>query len=152
MEWMDKRDRSHNDVEELENIKLSPKHSLVEVNSMNRVVHFDILADEPEKLIDFYGKVFGWTFTKWEGPMDYWMISTGEGEGIDGGLTRKSPQSNNANTIGIEDLDATIEKVEENGGTIITPKMAIPGVGWFALFKDTEDNMFGLMQEDPEAS
>jgi predicted enzyme related to lactoylglutathione lyase len=119
---------------------------------MNRVVHFDILADEPEKLIDFYGKVFGWTFTKWEGPMDYWMISTGEGEGIDGGLSRKSPQSNNANTIGIEDLDATIEKVQESGGTIIAPKMAIPGVGWFALFKDTEDNMFGLMQEDPEAS
>jgi predicted enzyme related to lactoylglutathione lyase len=118
---------------------------------MNRVVHFDILAEKPEQLVDFYGKVFGWTFSKWDGPMDYWMIMTGEGDGIDGGLARKNPQASSANTISIEDLDATLEKVQEYGGTIINPKMAIPGVGWFALFKDVEDNVFGLMQDDPEA-
>lgn len=118
---------------------------------MNRVVHFDILADEPEKLIDFYGKVFGWKFTKWDGPMEYWMISTGEGDGIDGGLSKRSPDSSSVNTIEIENLDETIAKVEENGGTVISPKMAIQGVGWFALFKDAENNIFGLMQDDPEA-
>lgn len=48
---------------------------------MNRVVHFDILAEKPEQLIKFYRKVFGWTFEKWDGPMDYWMIMTGEGDG-----------------------------------------------------------------------
>lgn len=61
--------------------------------TLNRVVHFDILAENPEKLINFYGKVFGWKFEKWDGPMDYWMIMTGEGDGIDGGLSRKSPPS-----------------------------------------------------------
>ncbi len=83
--------------------------------------------------------------------MDYWMISTGEGEGIDGGLSRKSPQSSNANTIGVANLDATIKKVQQHGGTIINPKRAIPGIGLVALFQDAEGNMFGLMQDDPEA-
>ena len=118
---------------------------------MNRVVHFDILANEPEKLIDFYGKVFGWKFTKWEGPMEYWMINTGEGDGIDGGLSKKTPKSSNANTIEIENIDETISKVQENGGIILAPKIAIPGIGWLALFKDAEDNIFGVMQDDPNA-
>lgn len=119
--------------------------------TLNRVVHFDILAENPEQLIDFYGKVFGWTFEKWNGSMDYWMIMTGEGDGIDGGLSRKSPQASSANTIDVQDLDAMLVKITTHGGTIINPKMAIPGIGWFALFKDAEDNVFGLMQEDNEA-
>jgi predicted enzyme related to lactoylglutathione lyase len=118
---------------------------------MNRVTHFDILSEDPAKLIEFYESVFGWKFNKWEGPMEYWMISTGEGPGIDGGMSLKGPQSSNANTIDIEDLDETIEKIQENGGILLSPKSAIPGVGWFAMFKDSEDNVFGLMQEDPSA-
>jgi predicted enzyme related to lactoylglutathione lyase len=29
--------------------------------------------------------------------------------------------------------------------------MAIPGVGWLCYFKDTEGNIFGMMQNDPAA-
>jgi hypothetical protein len=43
-------------------------------------------------------------------------------------------------------------KVTEKGGTVITPKMPIPGVGWFAYCKDTEGNQFGIMQSDPSAA
>lgn len=118
---------------------------------MNRVTHFDILSDEPEKLTEFYSKVFGWQFTKWEGPMEYWLISTGEGAGIDGGLSRKSPQALNVNTIQVENLDEIIGKIQENGGVIVSPKMAIPSIGWTAAFKDADDNVFNLMQDDPQA-
>jgi predicted enzyme related to lactoylglutathione lyase len=118
---------------------------------MNRVTHFDILSENPEKLIQFYSKIFGWKFTKWEGPMEYWMISTGEGPGIDGGLSLKSPESSSANTIEIENLDETVAMIEKHGGVILSPKMAIPGIGWFAMFKDSDDNEFGLMEEDPNA-
>lgn len=119
---------------------------------MNRVTHFEILADDAERLQKFYQNVFGWRFEKWAGPMEYWMVYTGEGEGIDGGLSIRSPESANMNTIEIADLDETIDKVTSSGGTIIAPKNAIPGVGWFAIFKDTDENLFGLMQSDPEAS
>jgi predicted enzyme related to lactoylglutathione lyase len=118
---------------------------------MNRVVHFDILTEDPGKLSKFYSDVFGWKFEKWDGPMEYWMIMTGEGPGIDGGMGLKGPQSANANTISVENLEETLEKVEAHGGTIIAPKDAIPGIGWFAMFKDSDDNVFGLMQDDPQA-
>ena len=120
---------------------------------MPRVVHFDIDAEEPEKLIEFYEQVFGWKFMKWEGPMDYWLITTGEKDepGIDGGMGRRSPQSMTFDTIAVPSVDEYVKKVEEHGGTIMAPKMAIPGIGWFASFKDAEGNMFGLMQDDPSA-
>jgi predicted enzyme related to lactoylglutathione lyase len=49
-------------------------------------------------------------------------------------------------------VDETLETVEKNGGTIALPKMAIPGVGWLAYCKDTDGNMFGIMQPDPAAA
>jgi predicted enzyme related to lactoylglutathione lyase len=55
-----------------------------------RVVHFEINANDPEKLTEFYEQVFNWKFEKWKGPMEYWLIMTGENEpGIDGGLSRR---------------------------------------------------------------
>ena len=119
---------------------------------MPRVTHFEIEADEPEQLALFYEKVFGWKFEKWTGPMDYWMIMTGKNElGIDGGLLKKTETSKPVNTIGVSSIDEYLKKIEENQGTILVPKKAIPGVGWTALFKDPHGNIFGLMEEDPTA-
>ena len=51
----------------------------------------------------------------------------------------------------MDDVDEALKMVEENGGTIIRPKMALPGVGYLAYFKDPDGNVFGLMKDDPEA-
>ena len=55
---------------------------------MPRPVHFEIPAENPQRAMQFYETLFGWKFQKWDGPMDYWIITTGQpGEpGIDGGL------------------------------------------------------------------
>ena len=45
---------------------------------MPRPIHFEIHAADPQRAIRFYTQLFGWTFTKWESPMDYWLIKTGE--------------------------------------------------------------------------
>jgi len=118
---------------------------------MPRIVHFEINAEEPEKIIEFYKSTFGWTFKKWEGPMDYWLVMTGEGEGIDGGIAKAEGEERIINTIGVDDVDMYIKKVEENGGTIVGEKKAIPGVGWLAYFIDPEGNIHGMMQDDPKA-
>ena len=55
------------------------------------------------------------------------------------------------NTIGVESIEDTLEKIENAGGRIMQPKMAIPGVGWFAAFTDPEGNNWGLMEDDPGA-
>ena len=126
---------------------------------MPRVLHFEIHAADPERGIKFYEKVFGWTFHKWEGPMDYWLITTGPDSepGINGGLMRRQGEIDGQAviayvcTIGVDDLDATAATVEANGGTLALAKMPIPGMGWLAYYKDTEGNIFGMMQPDPSA-
>lgn len=120
-----------------------------------RVVHFEISAEKPEKAVNFYEKVFGWKIVKWEGPMEYWLITTGKKDesGIDGGLGKRTETESCAvvNTIDVPAIDEFIKKIEKNGGKITSPKHAVPGVGWLAYFKDTEGNMFGIMQDDPNA-
>ena len=119
---------------------------------MPRVAHFEIDAEKPEMLAQFYEKVFSWRFEKWAGPMDYWMIMTGENEsGIDGGLLKRTETSQPVNTISVSSIDEYLKKIKENNGIVLVPKKAITGVGWTALFKDPEGNTFGLMQEDPTA-
>lgn len=118
---------------------------------MARVIHFDISAEKPEELKKFYEKIFGWKFEKWKGPTEYWMIMTGEGPGIDGGMAKREEQTMDINTIDVPNLDKYMQKVKENGATIVVPKMAIPGIGWYAVFKDFEGNTFGMMQDDKEA-
>jgi predicted enzyme related to lactoylglutathione lyase len=121
---------------------------------MPRVIHFEIPTDDPQRAIAFYEKAFGWKIVKWEGPMEYWLVMTGpEGEpGIDGGLSRRDqPGDTTQNTIGVESVDAAVAAIVANGGKVIHPKAAVPGVGWLAYCADTEGNQFGVMQNDPGA-
>jgi predicted enzyme related to lactoylglutathione lyase len=121
---------------------------------MARPVHFEIPVENPQRAIDFYSKMFGWTFAKFGGPMDYWLVTTGEAPdiGINGGLLmRTEPSQKCCNTIGVEDLDATLAALVVNGGTVLTPKMAIPGIGWLAYGADPEGNVFGMMEPDTNA-
>ncbi len=128
---------------------------------MSRVVHFEIHAENPERAIRFYSSIFGWEFTPWGPPGFYWTIKTGaEGaQGINGGLVpRKGPapaegQAVNAFpcTVGVAQLDEAISSVQRNGGQIVHPKNAVPGVGWLAYAKDTEGNIFGMLQPDQTA-
>ncbi len=128
---------------------------------MSRVIHFEIHSDQPQRAVDFYSAAFGWKFVKWEGPMEYWLISTGEkaAPGIDGGLVgRRGPRPESGQpvnayvcTIDVPAIDESLKKIQSLGGTNVVPKMAIPGVGWLAYCTDLEGNIFGIMQEDPTA-
>jgi len=120
---------------------------------MPRVVHFEIPAADPERAAAFYKKAFGWKFEKWQGPMDYWMVNTGaEGTpGINGGMMKKGDVTTTTNTIDVESVDKAVAAVSGAGGKLVMPKTAVPTVGYFAYCLDTEGNLFGLMQFDPNA-
>jgi predicted enzyme related to lactoylglutathione lyase len=121
---------------------------------MPRVVHFEISANEPEQQARFYGSVFGWEITKWEGPQDYWLIKTGEPgtPGIDGGFFRPTETFvATVNTIEVDDIDGYVAKVLAAGGTTATDKSVIPGLGYLIYCKDPEGTLFGLHQPDPGA-
>lgn len=126
---------------------------------MPRVIHFEIHADNPDRAVKFYQNVFGWQIEKWQGPMDYWLISTGKGEpGIDGAIAKRDQPLRGGDgvvayvcTVGVKPIDKYIEKVQAHGGEILVPRRPVPGVGWFAQCSDTEGNLFGLMEDDPNA-
>jgi predicted enzyme related to lactoylglutathione lyase len=130
--------------------------------TISRVLHFEIHAEDPQRAVNFYTQVFGWKFQQWGGPADYWLITTGEQgtPGIDGGLLRRMgpPPTDGAAvnafvcTIGVPSIDDTIAAVERAGGAIALPKDAVPGVGWLFYFKDTEGNIVGAIQNDPNAA
>lgn len=128
---------------------------------MNKVVHFEIVAINPERAIDFYTKVFGWEIKKFEGgETDYWMVTTCPEDtlgAINGGLrkemgteTKEMTKSVNGfvSIVAVENIDDISEKIERNGGKIMQPKMPIPKIGQLAYFLDTEGNMLGALQPE----
>ena len=131
---------------------------------MNRVVHFEIQAEKPERAAKFYRDVFGWTIEKWPGlDWDYWIVMTAEKDskepGINGGLllrpAKTLPQECGANaymcTIQVENFDETAKKIKAAGGKVAVPKFAIPKMAWQGYFLDTEGNTFGVHQTDENA-
>ena len=127
---------------------------------MPRVIHFEIVADKPERAIKFYKEVFGWEFNKWNGPQEYWLVKTGEDSqpGINGGLTPKMNQGSNdntgsrvTNTIDVSSVDEFSKKITMEGGKNVGPKMAIPGIGDLAICEDTEGSSFAIIQSDRNA-
>jgi uncharacterized protein len=125
---------------------------------MPRPVHFEVHATDPERAITFYATVFEWCFERW-GENPYWLITTGCGPGIDGGLVpRQGPEPPDdapvnafAVTLDVTDLDRTTRRVEQAGGGVVMPRSLIPGIGWLAYCKDTEGNIFGVLESDESA-
>lgn len=130
---------------------------------MNRVVHFEIQAENCERAMKFYKDVFDWSFTKW-GEQEYWMVMTAEKDskelGINGGLqprpTKIPPKECGTNaftcTVQVENFDETAKKIEAAGGIVAMPKFALPKMAWQGYFLDTEGNTFGVHQPDENAS
>jgi len=121
---------------------------------MPRVIHFDLRGEDAERAKGFYADVFGWKFDKWDGPSDYWLVTTGSDQepGINGGfMKRERAEENTVLTIGVPSADEYADKIEKSGGTIIVPKAVIPGVGYIVTCRDTEGNVFGIIEDDPQA-
>lgn len=129
---------------------------------MHRPIHFEIHAEDLDRAQAFYETVLGWTFQSW-GDGSYRLVTTGPDDqpGINGGLLKRMGQLETGVdypviahmcTVDVEDVDAYVAKAVGAGGVAALPKMPVPGVGWLAYVKDTEGNIFGMMQNDPNAA
>ncbi len=123
----------------------------------NRPIHFEIQADDVDRAKKFYEDALGWTIEKAQmsgDGMDYWMIMTGEGPGINGGLYNRADNERKFQsfdcTILVDDIDSVIAAIKANGGEIQPwegkEKWEMKGLGWFSRAQDTEGNVFGLLQ------
>jgi hypothetical protein len=129
----------------------------------NNLTHFAINADDTARACRFYENVFGWQFQSWGQP-DFFQINTGDKTSpavtnvVQGALQKRREIVPGAHMVGYEctfavaNVDAIAAAVEANGGTIVMPKVAIPGVGRLMFFKDTERNIAGAIEFDPAAA
>ena len=118
---------------------------------MPTVMHFEIPADDVERAKSFYSKLFGWEIKELPG-MDYWIITTTGEKAVGGGLMkRQDPHLPIVNYIDVSSLDKYAGEVEKLGGKIIVPKTAIPEMGYFAICLDTENNAFGIFEDNKNA-
>ena len=123
---------------------------------MDKVVHFEIPADDLARAQNFYTSVFGWKMESVP-EMEYILIGTTqvdengmptEAGGINGGMMkRQSPLNSPVITIDVQNMEDAMIKVKQMGGKIIREKMQVGDMGYAAYFKDTEGNIIGLWQK-----
>jgi len=121
--------------------------------------YFDLTVSNLEDARRFFKRVLGWRFEKFPMPYKYYRIWTGDPDeqGIDGGIgeIKDAPIAGGKPmtlvTTPVLNLDETINLVVENGGSIVEPKIAIPGIGWFATCAEPGGLKFGIIQADPSA-
>lgn len=117
--------------------------------AIKTIVHFEIPANDVERLSKFYKDVFGWKFTKTPMPeFDYWLISTGpEGKSVGGGMYKKmNTQDSPRNFIQVDKIDPAIATFKKAGGKEIMGKQEVPNIGYTFIGTDPEGNVIGLFQ------
>ncbi len=119
------------------------------------VIHFEIPANDVEKLRGFYEKVFGWKIVQAGGPIEYWVIQTVptddngmlQAPGVNGGIyKRQAPDSKPLNYIAVESVSEFLDKIVKLGGKITQAKQEVPEVGWIAAAEDPEGNAFAILE------
>lgn len=118
---------------------------------MGRIVHFEFSSPDPAKEIEFFKALFDWKVDQW-GENDYWLVTTGKDEpGIDGAIMPQAmpDQPRVVDTVGVDDIDAMIEKAKAAGATLALEKQEIPNYGWSAYLISPTGIVFGLFQAMP---
>jgi len=118
---------------------------------LNQICYFEIPADVLDRAEKFYHQLFGWTFYEMTlGSTPYRTIKTPEG--IQGGLEgRHGSQQGWMSYVEVESVSGYLERAVSLGGKVVVEKRAVPGLGYFALIEDTENNVFGLWETDANA-
>ena len=125
---------------------------------MRKVVHFEIPAEDLDRAKNFYGSVFGWELQTM--PMEggeYTIVKTTaldeqtqmptEPGAINGGMMQRDERvTSPVITVDVDTIDDALKQIEAGGGSTVTPRTPIPGMGAFAYFKDTEGNVLGLWE------
>ena len=131
---------------------------------MNPVVHFELPAENRQRMADFYSKTFGWQTQMLGKDMGNYVIATtteSDEKGpkrpgaINGGFFTKTddmPAQYPSVVVAVDDINESMKKVMKAGGKVLGDPMEIPGIGQYVSFFDTEGNRVSMLQPDPRSS
>jgi predicted enzyme related to lactoylglutathione lyase len=122
--------------------------------AMPAVYHFDIPIDDANRAQQFYRNVFGWDMKKVENQVDpkveLWMCETEDEngkKGVTGGMMKRDTLPTVTNYVLVNSIDQYISKINKSGGRVTVQRTEIPNVGFYAMFLDSENNLFGLFEK-----
>jgi len=118
------------------------------------LIHFEIPADDVQKIADFYRNVLGWKIESSPEFEGYLMVTTsGREDAVEGGIMKKQmPQQTGLNYYEVDSIEDFNSKVKENGGQVLMEKMPVPKMGFFSVCLDPEGNPVGSWLTDENAS
>jgi len=134
------------------------------MSNMSSVVHFEMPFDDRVRMARFYQSAFGWkTQMLGEDMGNYVLVTTTETDengpkkpgAINGGFFPKRPDwpaQHPSLVVAVDDIAAAMRQVREAGGQVLGEPMAIPGIGQYVSFFDTEGNRVSMLQPLPRAS
>ena len=110
------------------------------------VVHFEIGGPDDGPLLRFYGELFGWRLTRVPGGVNYTLVDTQGGAGVNGGIGKSGTGEPWASFyVEVDDLQAVLDKAESLGAKTVLPITEIPGMA-FAMFNDPDGLLVGLVK------
>jgi predicted enzyme related to lactoylglutathione lyase len=126
---------------------------------MNPVVHFEMPAEDRNRMASFYTSAFGWKMEMMGEEMgNYVVVTTSE---LDENKRPKTPGTINGGfypkpndgtpaapslVIAVDDIHVAMKNIEKAGGKLLGEPMEIPTVGMFISFTDTEGNRVSILQ------
>ncbi len=116
------------------------------------ICHVEIPADNIGSLQHFYGDIFDWDFEKMPGDIEYYGINQGVDKPTAGMMPRQDPSQTPTFYICVDSIDEALGRVNDEGATLVVPKSAVQGMGWYAVALDPQKNLFGLWQADENAA
>jgi predicted enzyme related to lactoylglutathione lyase len=110
------------------------------------VIHWEIQAEDAQKIQRFYGDLFGWSIDAGN-PMNYGMVTSKGKEGINGGIGAGTNGARSRVLVyaNVSDINEVLAKAEQLGARTIMPRTDI-GMVIMGIFEDVEGNHFGLVE------
>ncbi|MFE9324618.1 VOC family protein [Nocardia sp. NPDC052278] len=119
------------------------------------VVHFEVIGKDPDRLRQYYGDLFGWTFdtpspvarevseSDSYGFID--LVTSDDGTGIRGGVGGGEGFSSHAIFyIAVPDVEAALQRAESLGGRRVMGPATSPSGLVIGHFTDPEGALIGL--------
>ena len=124
---------------------------------MDKVIHFEIPADDLNRAQKFYKQVFDWEINKTPMPgVEYYMVNTvatdkkgmpKEPGAINGGMMKRNAKGESpVIVVKVKSLDDYLKKITAAGGKVVSPKQKVGDMGLYARVTDTEGNVIGIWE------
>ena len=112
---------------------------------------WEMNVPDMERATAFYGAVAAWDLQPMEGFEGYVIVNVG---GVGVGALQASqdgdPQGRSTRLyVEVSDLEDTLARVRQNGGTVEQERMPVPGDQWVATARDPFGNSIGFATNNP---